>query len=108
MEGMEISQRGNAARGTRTHRWSKALKESARGTQHSFARENAKEETVKPKWSRKGRLCRSGGHPAYPRYNSLVLKYRRSVMQLQEGNGRGDAVRLSVRIHFEGQLRCGE
>ena len=30
------------------------------------------------------------------------------VKQLQEGNGRGDAGRLSVRIHFEGQLRCGE
>jgi hypothetical protein len=37
-----------------------------------------------------------------------MLGPRRRVMQLQEGNGRGDAVRLSVRIHFEGQLRCGE
>jgi hypothetical protein len=29
-------------------------------------------------------------------------------MQLQEGNGCGDAARLSVRIPFEGQLRCGK
>ena len=53
MEGMEISQRGNAARAIQTHRWSNALKKSARGTQHSFARETAKEETVSPKWMSK-------------------------------------------------------
>jgi len=53
MEGMEISQRGNVARGTQTHRWSNALKKSARGTQHSFARETAKEETASPKWMSK-------------------------------------------------------
>lgn len=53
MEGKENSQRGNAARGNQTHRWSNALKESARGTQHSFARETAKEETVPPEWMSK-------------------------------------------------------
>jgi hypothetical protein len=50
MEGTDRSQCGNAEREIQTHRWSKALKESARGPQHSFARETAKEETVPPEW----------------------------------------------------------